>query len=170
MTVAAALSYGELAAMMPKAGGQYIYLREAYSPLWGFLVRLDAVSGYPDGHDCRRGRRFCHGSWASCGRRFRRIPGSFLPLHYPPEICDQPFGPATGRAAPDFFFNASQYSRIEAREADSERIHIGEDAGTGRADPGWSFPRTECRRDSRQFHRASGRFTIRRRSSRERTG
>src|SRR6516162_5962511 len=37
LTVAAALSYGELAAMMPRAGGQYIYLREAYSPLWGFL-------------------------------------------------------------------------------------------------------------------------------------
>lgn len=37
MTVAAALSYGELAAMMPNAGGQYVYLREAYSPLWGFL-------------------------------------------------------------------------------------------------------------------------------------
>ena len=37
MTVAAALSYGELAAMMPQAGGQYIYLRESYSPLWGFL-------------------------------------------------------------------------------------------------------------------------------------
>jgi basic amino acid/polyamine antiporter, APA family len=37
LTVAAALSYGELAAMMPKAGGQYIYLREAYSPVWGFL-------------------------------------------------------------------------------------------------------------------------------------
>src|SRR4051794_2224151 len=30
LTVAAALSYGELAAMMPKAGGQYVYLREAY--------------------------------------------------------------------------------------------------------------------------------------------
>ena len=37
LTVAAALSYGELAAMMPRAGGQYIYLREAFSPLWGFL-------------------------------------------------------------------------------------------------------------------------------------
>ncbi|HMH45970.1 MAG TPA: amino acid permease [Pyrinomonadaceae bacterium] len=37
LTVMAALSYGELAAMMPKAGGQYIYLREAFSPLWGFL-------------------------------------------------------------------------------------------------------------------------------------
>ena len=37
LTVSAALSYGELAAMMPRAGGQYVYLREAYSPLWGFL-------------------------------------------------------------------------------------------------------------------------------------
>jgi APA family basic amino acid/polyamine antiporter len=37
LTLAAALSYGELAAMMPRAGGQYTYLREAFSPLWGFL-------------------------------------------------------------------------------------------------------------------------------------
>lgn len=37
LTIAAALSYGELAAMMPRAGGQYVYLREAWSPLWGFL-------------------------------------------------------------------------------------------------------------------------------------
>jgi APA family basic amino acid/polyamine antiporter len=37
MTVAAALCYGELAAMMPDAGGQYVFLREAYSPLWSFL-------------------------------------------------------------------------------------------------------------------------------------
>ncbi len=37
LTVTAALSYGELAAMMPRAGGQYVYLREAYGRLWGFL-------------------------------------------------------------------------------------------------------------------------------------
>jgi APA family basic amino acid/polyamine antiporter len=37
LTVIGALSYGELAAMMPRAGGQYVYLREAFSPLWGFL-------------------------------------------------------------------------------------------------------------------------------------
>ena len=37
LTVVAALSYGELAAMMPEAGGQYVFLREAYSPFWGFL-------------------------------------------------------------------------------------------------------------------------------------
>jgi APA family basic amino acid/polyamine antiporter len=37
LTVCAALSYGELAAMMPRAGGQYRYLREAYGPVVGFL-------------------------------------------------------------------------------------------------------------------------------------
>jgi len=37
LTLIAALSYGELAAMMPHAGGQYIYLRESFGPLAGFL-------------------------------------------------------------------------------------------------------------------------------------
>ena len=37
LTIVAALSYGELAAAMPHAGGQYVYLREAFGPLYGFL-------------------------------------------------------------------------------------------------------------------------------------
>lgn len=37
MTITAAVSYGELSGMFPKAGGQYVYLREAYSPLIAFL-------------------------------------------------------------------------------------------------------------------------------------
>ena len=37
LTISGALAYGELAAMMPHAGGQYVYLREALSPIWGFL-------------------------------------------------------------------------------------------------------------------------------------
>ena len=37
LTLIAALSYGELAAAMPRAGGQYVYLREAFGPLCGFL-------------------------------------------------------------------------------------------------------------------------------------
>jgi APA family basic amino acid/polyamine antiporter len=37
LTIVAALSYGELAAMLPHAGGQYVYLREAFGRLWGFL-------------------------------------------------------------------------------------------------------------------------------------
>src|ERR1700712_106788 len=37
MTLTAAVSYGELSAMYPKAGGQYVYLKEAFNPLAGFL-------------------------------------------------------------------------------------------------------------------------------------
>jgi APA family basic amino acid/polyamine antiporter len=37
MTIVGAVTYGELAAMMPRAGGQYVYLRESLGPLWGFL-------------------------------------------------------------------------------------------------------------------------------------
>src|SRR5437588_12335361 len=37
ITIMGALSYAELAAMMPQAGGQYVYLREAYGPFWAFL-------------------------------------------------------------------------------------------------------------------------------------
>jgi basic amino acid/polyamine antiporter, APA family len=37
LTICAALSYGELAGMFPKAGGQYVYLKESYNPLIGFL-------------------------------------------------------------------------------------------------------------------------------------
>jgi basic amino acid/polyamine antiporter, APA family len=37
LSLAGALSYSELAAAMPEAGGEYVYLREAYGPMWGFL-------------------------------------------------------------------------------------------------------------------------------------
>src|SRR6266446_575884 len=37
LSLAGALSYAELSAAMPEAGGEYVYLREAYGPVWGFL-------------------------------------------------------------------------------------------------------------------------------------
>ena len=37
LTLAGALCYGELAAALPRAGGQYVFLSEAFSPVWGFL-------------------------------------------------------------------------------------------------------------------------------------
>src|ERR1700710_1596054 len=40
MTITAAVSYGELSGMYPKAGGQYVYLKEAFNPLSRFLYRL----------------------------------------------------------------------------------------------------------------------------------
>ena len=43
LSLAGALSYAELAAMMPRAGGEYVFMREAYGRAWGFLFRLDVV-------------------------------------------------------------------------------------------------------------------------------
>ena len=169
LTVAAALSYGELAAMMPKAGGQYVYLREAYSPLWGFLYGWTLFLVIQTG------------TIAAVAVGFARYPGRCLAGDFSEhldhsshralrEICHQPFRAATGRAAPDSFPHASQHARIEARETDSERIHIGEDAGAGRADPGRSVSWDGMPRRFTPISAAFGRFTIRRRSSRARTG
>ena len=46
-----ALAYAELAAMMPKAGGQYVFLREGLQPAGRLPLRVDAVRGHPDRHD-----------------------------------------------------------------------------------------------------------------------
>src|SRR6202051_349676 len=55
MTVVAALCYGELAAMMPRAGGQYVYLREALGPLWGFLYGWTLFLGIQTGRSAAVG-------------------------------------------------------------------------------------------------------------------
>src|SRR3989475_5031023 len=49
LTVAGALSYGRLAAAMPRTGGQYVYLTELYGPLWGFLYGWTLVLLIPTG-------------------------------------------------------------------------------------------------------------------------
>ena len=67
MTLTAALSYGELSGMFPKAGGQYVYLREAYNPLLGFLYGWSFFCSDPNRHH-RRG-----------GCSFFKICRSFLP-------------------------------------------------------------------------------------------
>ncbi len=95
LTLAAALSYGELAAMMPRAGGQYVYLREAYSPLWGFLVRLDFVSGNSD----RNHRGFVRRIFPISGRSVAADRGE--QLHHPADphsaqLCAFAFDRATG--------------------------------------------------------------------------
>lgn len=73
ITLLGALSMAELGAAMPKAGGQFIYLREAYSPVWGFLYgwvglilsglpayfywsrKISRTYGTPDGKNSNRG-------------------------------------------------------------------------------------------------------------------
>jgi APA family basic amino acid/polyamine antiporter len=67
MTLTAALSYGELSAMFPKAGGQYVYLKESYNPLLGFLYGWSFFSVIQTG------------TIAAVGVAFSKFAGYFLP-------------------------------------------------------------------------------------------
>ena len=67
MTIAAAVSYGELSAMFPKAGGQYIYLKESYNPLVGFLYGWSFFSVIQTG------------TIAAVGVAFSKFAGYFIP-------------------------------------------------------------------------------------------
>jgi APA family basic amino acid/polyamine antiporter len=68
MTITAALSYGELSAMFPRAGGQYVYLREAFNPLTGFLYGWSFFSVIQTG------------TIAAVGVAFSKFAGTFLPV------------------------------------------------------------------------------------------
>jgi APA family basic amino acid/polyamine antiporter len=67
MTISAALSYGELSGMYPKAGGQYVYLKEAYNPLVGFLYGWSFFSVIQTG------------TIAAVGVAFAKFAGYFFP-------------------------------------------------------------------------------------------
>lgn len=67
MTLTAALSYGELSAMFPRAGGQYVYLKEAYNPLIGFLYGWSFFSVIQTG------------TIAAVGVAFSKFAGYFIP-------------------------------------------------------------------------------------------
>lgn len=67
MTIFAALTYGELSAMFPKAGGQYVYLKEAYNPLTGFLYGWSFFSVIQTG------------TIAAVGVAFSKFAGYFIP-------------------------------------------------------------------------------------------
>lgn len=86
LTVAAALSYGELAGMMPKAGGQYVYLRETYSPLWGFLYGWSFFLVIQSG------------TIAAVGVAFARFLGVMAPWIAPDNYIVKPVDLSTGYA------------------------------------------------------------------------
>jgi basic amino acid/polyamine antiporter, APA family len=74
MTLTAAISYGELSAMFPKAGGQYVYLKEAYNPLTGFLYGWSFFAVIQTG------------TIAAVGVAFSKFAGYFFPaLELKPE-------------------------------------------------------------------------------------
>ena len=136
LTVTAALSYGELAAMMPRAGGQYVYLREAFSPLWGFLYGWTLFLVIQTG------------TIAAVAVAFGRFLGVLWPAIAEIELpgaADPPVDRlrrlavdgAAGRPGADRAPDLDQHARAGLRQDHPERLHDGEDRRPRRADR-WS--------------------------------
>ena len=152
LTLTAALSYGELAAMMPRAGGQYVYLREAYSPLWGFLYGWTLFLVIQTG------------TIAAVAVAFARYLGVLVPavspdrLDHPAgqslgQLRRQPLGAAIGGHPDDRPAHVHQHARAATRQAHPERLHLRQDAFAARAHPHRPAARTQRRRGQGQLQR-----------------
>ena len=133
LTLTAALSYGELAAMMPRAGGQYVYLREAYGPLWGFLYGWTLFLVIQTG------------TIAAVAVAFARFLGVLAPGHFADamdrsadhpfdELRHQSFDSAVGGDPGDRVFDVREYARPPARQAHPKRVHFRQDVVAAGAD------------------------------------
>ncbi len=133
LTLAAALSYGELAAMMPQAGGQYVYLREAFSPLWGFLygwtlflvIQTGTIAASSVGFS-----RYLGVLWPQIAETNYII----RPIHIMPTYAIS-LSTAQLVALVVISFLLGQYQRFEVREGRTERFYNDEDritAGSNR--------------------------------------
>jgi amino acid transporter len=115
LTLTAALSYGELAAMMPKAGGQYVYLREAFSPLWGFLYGWTLFLVIQTG------------TIAAVAVGFAKFLGVIWPkIAIDPDhfgLCDFSVDRAARRRVADRVAHIHEHARTKARQDRSERLH-----------------------------------------------
>ena len=149
--------------MMPKAGGQYVYLREAYSPLWGFLYGWTLFLVIQTG------------TIAAVAVGFARFLGVLVPSISPTtwivppidlseQVRDQPLGAATGRHPADRLPHLAQHPRHQARQADPEHLHLGQDAVAHRPDRARHPRRAATPRRSPPTSPTSGRRTTSRRS------
>ena len=168
LTLAAALSYGELAAMMPRAGGQYVYLREAFSPLWGFLYGWTLFMVIQTG------------TIAAVAVGFARYTGYLLPWFAEDHYLDRADSPLVrlrglaldGAAARHRAHRAAdldEHARARLGQADSERLHDDEDRRAHRAHRRRPARRMESAGGERATSATCGRRAARCRSRRAST-
>ena len=137
MTLTAAVSYGELSGMFPKAGGQYVYLKEAYNPLVSFLYGWSFFAVIQTG------------TIAAVGVAFSKYAAYLIPAlsednHYSPFtnrrkylwksnlFYDQCSTDCFHR--PDRLSNVYEYTRSKRRKMDSEYFYFHQTAGLIRTD------------------------------------
>ena len=149
LTVAAALSYGELASMLPRAGGMYVYLREAFSPLVGFLFGWTLFTVIQTGTIAAVAvafARFTGVLWPSIAEdRYSSRPSTFRPG------TRFRFRPANWRDSGDRSIDLDEQPWSALRQDRAEPIHHGESGRAGCA----HFMRADffaARRHCRQLH------------------
>jgi len=125
LTLIAALSYGELAAAMPQAGGQYVYLREAFGPLSGFLYGWTLFLVIQTG------------TIAAVAVAFAKFLGVFVPWVSGGQLLvrQRPVGPhhpATGGPRHRAAVERREHARHPHRRRGAERFHLRQ----GRRPPG----------------------------------
>ncbi len=155
LTIVGALSYGELAAMMPRAGGQYVYLREAFSPLWGFLYGWTLFLVIQTGTIAAVAVGFA---------RYFGVAGAVDCRGSLPDRADPPVhrlralavDDAAGRHPADRAADLDEHARARIRPHHPERLHDGEDRRAGRTDPARPAARLESDGGRRQLRQPLG--------------
>jgi APA family basic amino acid/polyamine antiporter len=145
LTIVGALTYGELAAMMPRAGGQYVYLRESLGPLWGFLYGWTLFLVIQTG------------TIAAVGVAFGKFLGIFWPAvsstHWIVHLWKVPkfaIGPMM-LGGMDVGLNTHNLDDI--RRFHPEHLHHRESRGPARPGPLRNISRPERAGDSGEFRR-----------------
>ncbi len=125
MTILGAICAAEIAAMMPRAGGQYVFLREAYSPMFGFLFGWAMFLVVQTG------------TIAAVSVAFAKFLGVFVPriaadvyLIEPirlRRLCPEPLHAATRGRRLDRLPDGREHDGPEARQVDPELVHVHQD-------------------------------------------
>ncbi len=148
--------------MMPKAGGQYVYLRESYSPLWGFLYGWTLFLVIQTG------------TIAAVAVAFARFLGVLAPPSRPTAWIVAPIRLSAKYAlslswqqliahSPDRVSDRRQHPRPAPGKMDPEYFHLGEDARADRADRPGRAVRAQRGGAARPISRISGPSRARRR-------
>ena len=119
LTITGALCCAELATMMPRAGGVYVFLREAYGPALGFLFGWTLFLVVQTGNHCRGRHRICEIPWRfranHCGRPlFGRAD------HRLAGVCPQSFDRTTGGNSVDRISHFLEHARTSRRKDRAE--------------------------------------------------
>jgi amino acid transporter len=157
LTVVGALTYGELAAMMPRAGGQYVYLRESLGPLWGFLYGWTLFLVIQTGTIAAVGVAF--GKFLA-GDFFDTLDSAFVDgaevYGWSDDAgrdgCGAEHAESCGDSGGDRAFRY-QYFWGEDGRVHPEHFYDGEGCGAARAGGVWNLSGAECASDRGELRR-----------------